>query len=406
MSKRNRMPGLRLKGGVWQIEKRTKHTRSGWLRESTGATERAAAEQYLIRRLAELEQQAQRARVGIHTFEEAGLRYLEEVADQSSADDIAMHLDQLFPFIGHLTLESVHDGTLREFIAHEMSRQVRGKRTAGLSPKSINNALGVVSAVLNRAAKSWRSHNGQPWITQAPPKITQVPVKGNRRRAYPLSWHDQHTLLKVLPDHLRDMTLFKVNTGCREQEVCQLRWEWEIPVPELRTSVFVIPAYQGDTQLVKNGEDRLVVLNRVAMGVVESRRHKHDTFVFTWTKGKKLPVELPVTKMNNSAWKRAWRSAGLPTGPEVSKGVHNLKHTFGRRLRAVGCPLETRKVLLGHKDGDITTHYSPAEIGELLRWLNKAADPNACATPVLNTLRRRHQRHLVGKVSEPQTKRA
>ena len=30
-------------------------------------------------------------------------------------------------------------------------------------------------------------------------------------------------------------------------------------------------------------------------------------------------------------------------------------------------PLETRKVLLGHKSGDITTHYSAPEIAELLR---------------------------------------
>ena len=71
-------------------------------------------------------------------------------------------------------------------------------------------------------------------------------------------------MLKALPDHLARMCLFKINTGCREQEVCRLRWEWEIKVPELETSVFIIPG-SG----VKNGEDRLVVLNRVAKSVVE-----------------------------------------------------------------------------------------------------------------------------------------
>jgi len=34
------------------------------------------------------------------------------------------------------------------------------------------------------------------------------------------------------------MAQFKVNTGCREQEVCGLRWEWEVRIPELNTSVF------------------------------------------------------------------------------------------------------------------------------------------------------------------------
>jgi integrase len=44
-----------------------------------------------------------------------------------------------------------------------------------------------------------------------------------------------------MPDHLARMALFKVNTGCREQEVCSLRWEWEVEFPELETSVFIIP---------------------------------------------------------------------------------------------------------------------------------------------------------------------
>jgi hypothetical protein len=48
-------------------------------------------------------------------------------------------------------------------------------------------------------------------------------------------------------------------------------------VPELGTSVFVIP---GD--LVKNGEDRLVVMNDVAMSVIEARRGIHPRWVFTY----------------------------------------------------------------------------------------------------------------------------
>jgi integrase len=47
--------------------------------------------------------------------------------------------------------------------------------------------------------------------------------------------------------------------------------------------------------------------------------------------------------------------------------VHDLRHTFGRRLRAAGVSNETRQDLLGHKNGNITTHYSAAELSELLR---------------------------------------
>ena len=46
--------------------------------------------------------------------------------------------------------------------------------------------------------------------------------------------------------------------------------------------------------------------------------------------------------------------------------VHDLKHTFGRRLRATGVSFEDRQDLLGHKSGRITTHYSAVELQNLI----------------------------------------
>jgi integrase len=85
------------------------------------------------------------------------------------------------------------------------------------------------------------------------------------RQPYPLSWDEQVRLFQQLPAHVARMALFKVNTGCRDQEVCGLRWEWEVAVPELETTVFLIPGHK-----VKNGDERLVVLNRVARSVVDA----------------------------------------------------------------------------------------------------------------------------------------
>ena len=68
------------------------------------------------------------------------------------------------------------------------------------------------------------------------------------------------------------MSLFAVNTGCRAGEICKLRWDWEVQVPELNTSVFIIPGED-----VKNGDERLVVLNKVAKSVVDSVRGHHDS---------------------------------------------------------------------------------------------------------------------------------
>ena len=44
---------------------------------------------------------------------------------------------------------------------------------------------------------------------------------------------------------------------------------------------------------------------------------------------------------------------------------------FARGLRVAGVSLETRKKLLHHTNGDITTHYSSASVVELLEAVEK-----------------------------------
>jgi integrase len=102
--------------------------------------------------------------------------------------------------------------------------------------------------------------------------------------------------------------------------------------------------------------------------------------------------------MYNSAWKRAHIAAdkthAQAHGEAISRGfsnlrVHDLKHTFGRRLRATGVSLETRKVLLGHRNGDITSNYSAPEIEELLAAANRICEVNPRKSPALTFLKRK-----------------
>jgi integrase len=182
------------------------------------------------------------------------------------------------------------------------------------------------------AATEWIDDHGLTWL-QVSPKIRLLPDT-EKRPPYLLSWDEQDRLFKELPRHLANMALFAVNTGCRDGEVCSLKWEWEVAVPELNTSVFIIPGAR-----VKNGEERLVVLNRIARAVVDDIRGEHAEHVFSY-RGRRL------TRMMNSAWLRARRETKLP-----QVRVHDLKHTFGRRLRAAGVCFEDRQDLLGHRAG-------------------------------------------------------
>ena len=97
--------------------------------------------------------------------------------------------------------------------------------------------------------------------------------------------------------------------GTLAQEVCQLRWEWEVPVAELQSSVFVIPAEFGgrsERPGVKNRADWVVVLNDVAKRVIDAQRGLHRQFVFVANKGK---PRQPIRYMNNAAWQNARKKA-------------------------------------------------------------------------------------------------
>jgi hypothetical protein len=63
--------------------------------------------------------------------------------------------------------------------------------------------------------------------------------------------------------------------------------------------------------------------------------------------------------------------------------VHDLKKTFGRRLRAAGMSFEDRQDLLGHGSGRITTHYSAAELASLLEAANRVCEAGSRKTPAV-----------------------
>ncbi len=371
---RSRTAGLFLRGGVWHVDKRVRGF--GRLCESTGASDPGEAERYLARRLEEIRQATVYGVRPTRLFRQAATKYLEDellAGTKRSLSRDAQALKAVDPYIGDLALRQVHMGTLQSFI--------QARRKAGRQPATIRRDLATVRRILNLAARLWRDENGMTWL-ETPPLI-QMP-KGPARQPYPLSWEEQRHLFDQLPAHLQAMALFKVNTGCREQEICRLRWDWEVQVPELATSVFIIPGHQ-----VKNGEERLVVLNRIAASVIEAQRGKHPEVVFTY-RGQ------PVTKMYNSAWKRARREAAKAYAKESGRPapagfaairVHDLKHTFGRRLRAAGVSFEDRQDLLGHRSGRITTHYSAAELGNLIAAATTVCGDNSRKTPALVVLR-------------------
>ena len=388
---RKAISGLYQKGGVWQIDKVFRGER---LRESTGTSDRQEAEQYLIHRLEQLRQQKVYGVRRTRTWEEAATRFLIESKDQPSIKLTAHHLKQLHPYLKDLPLTHIDDQALEPFVRDRLKGMVLpdGKQLKPVAPRTINISIERVIRVLSLCARKWRDEKRRPWLDSVP-MLAKLDLKKKVREPYPMTWEEQSILFGELPAHLQTMALFKVNTGCREQEVCKLRWDWEISVPELGTSVFLIPSDFGgrnERSGVKNGDERLVVLNSVAKSIIDKQRRLSKDWVFPYNGN-------AMHRMNDSAWKKArvraaklWQEENLrPAHPGyASIRVHDLKHTFGRRLRAAGVTQEDRKALLGHKNGSITSHYSGAELGHLIEAANMVSVTDSRG-PVLTILKRK-----------------
>ena len=178
------------------------------------------------------------------------------------------------------------------------------------------------------------------------------------------------------------MVLFALNTGARDDNVCGLRWSWERPVDELGRSVFLIPA-----EHFKSKRPHVLILNDAAWRIVEDARARRDAaiaprrrgdvdeYVFVWRREREVHVDRApamawqaIDTINNTGWQTARAAAGLP-----QVRVHDLRHTFGHRLREAGVSEEDRALLLGHAIQGMPQHYAAATVARLVDVANQVA---------------------------------
>jgi integrase len=371
-----RTPGITvLSDGRRFIDKRYLGIRIG-LR--VGAITQEQAEERLQIEIARVQCDLTRKAHARPTFTDCAGRYIAQSRGKRSIDVIKWHVTLLQSYIGDLEPQQIHDQTLEPF--------VKARLAGGASATTINRSLEVVRTILNRAARSYRDTDGRPWLEAMPPLITMLPE--SPRLPYPITWKEQDMLFRKLPAHLGRMALFAVNTGLRDSNVCGLQWTWEVAVPELGRSVFVIPS-----EAFKTKRSHVVVLNDIAWSIVNAQRSLHPVWVFPF-RGRRI------NHMNNNGWQNARRDAGLPL-----VRVHDLRHSFACRLRAAGVSAEDREALLGHANHSMAGHYASADVGHLLKQANLLLDRSGTRT-VLRVADRQRGRRDERSHTVPQQERS
>lgn len=370
---RTRTKGIQLDGNGERIV--NKQYRAERVFARLGKVSQDEAEAWLRQRQAEIDTQREnRLREGTdQLFRVAAGKYLLELRDASDVrtlETISGHVLLLNGWIGNEPLGQVCNDTFSQFKSNRLAGRTHdGKPARKVKPATVNRSLEVARTILNRAARVWRT-NGKPWLGAAP-LIEMLDEEATQRKPRPLSWAEQAKLLPLLPPHLERMASFALNTGARDNNVCGLRWEWEVSVPEVGCSVFVVPASE-----FKGKRNHVLVLNDIAWRIVEEQRGKHPEYVFVYRRERVKNLDREpemqyhrIDTMNNTAFQGARQKAGLPM-----VRVHDLRHTFGQRLRDAGVSEEDRSLLLGHALAGMAQHYATATVARLVEIANKVSE--------------------------------
>ena len=152
---RKTITGLVKRGQIWHINKDVNGRR---ICESTGTGSFEEAEKHLIYRLEQIRQAMVYGVRPKRTFREAALKFVQENGHKASLYDDILTIKQLDPYIGKLTLGSVHMGSLQPF--------VQGRKAEGVKTRTINYGLQLVRHILNLAAGEWLDEHGLTWLIE------------------------------------------------------------------------------------------------------------------------------------------------------------------------------------------------------------------------------------------------
>jgi integrase len=236
--------------------------------------------------------------------------------------------NHLLPYFGAYEISAISPGRIEQY--------KNQKQKAGLSPKSINMHLGVLSKRLNDAVE-W----GQLAIA---PRLRYL------RQPRPpfrfLSREEAKRLVAAMPEgRYRTMTILACHTGLRIGEVLALQWD-DISFTN-RHLVVRRSIVDGIIGTTKNNRERQVPLSTAVIFALESLPHD-NAWLFHQTTGAPLTYGMA---------QHAIAMGGRRTGLRPI-GWHALRHSFASWLVGDGVPIPVVQGLLGHSTIEMTMRYA------------------------------------------------
>lgn len=292
------------------------------------------------------------------SFDELADAYLDHLAmigrKKSTVGDVRTHLRHwLRPYFANTPVEAIERDQVKALVLLMLDgeRPSGIDRTKPLAPKSIQNIIGNLSAMLRWAEREgWRRGNPAEGLDLPKPQLTDE-----------IRWlePDEVRLLAAhaydSPYQHLDRALYVVAamTGLRQGELVELRWrdvDWTAGAIRVRRSFsrneLGTPKSRRSVRSVPMADDVAAVLEDLSRQVPDGP----DELVFpSPITGGHLAAAQMLRRM-----RRALRAAGL----DERHVFHDLRHTFGTQMAAQGVPMRMLQEWMGHRDIATTQRYA------------------------------------------------
>jgi integrase len=252
----------------------------------------------------------------------------------------------LAPFFVTRSIDAIRPQDVLEFVTVLESK--------GLSPKSIRNVIGTLSALFNFARSPQRR-----WATINPCEGLDLPAVPEAVEIRFLTLQEVDSLVDAARPGVfqaidRAMYRTAAMTGLRQGELLALRWrdvDWTAQRIRVRKNwvlgEFGTPKSKRSTRSVPMADEVAGALDRLFQA---SRFQADDDLVFADQATGEPPYKPGVLKR----FRKAMATAQL----NETHVFHDLRHTFWTRMAAAGVPLRTLQEWMGHRDLTTTQRYA------------------------------------------------
>jgi len=303
------------------------------VQKSTGTPDKNKAQEFHDRLKAQLWEQSKLGVKRRYSWNEAGLRWLNETQHKASRTDDQGHLRWLDQYLSGAALDEINRDALDKLIQAKLLTQV--------SNSTVNRMLALIRAILRKAALEWE------WLEKVP-KIRLLPEPSRRIRWITRDEVDQ--LLLELPDHLKAMVRFSLETGLRQANVTGLQWT---QIDLTRRCAWIHPDQAKARRAIA------VPLSSSAVVIIREQLGKHLTHVFTYQGNS-------VTQVNTRAWRQALQRAGIK-----DFRWHDLRHTWASWHVQAGTPLHVLQELGGWESVEMVRRYAHLSSEHLAEYVDR-----------------------------------